>query len=189
VDPSAGLGKKTMFQKSKLLSLLGALAGLSLAPQTQAQVTAPVISYVANETSPGLWAFNFSVSIPGTDDFSIISVTDAPAGDGLIASTLTAPADFAASYDSGLGILDFIEGTQPFMAGSVTDGFTFQTTANPFAFFTTFEALTVNGGFATGSIVGTVNPIPEPAHCAAVFVGVAGLLIARKRMNRAAIPA
>jgi hypothetical protein len=97
--------------------------------------------------------------------YSLVSIVDAPLGDPLIDPSLTAPAGFLGSYDSGLGIIDFIEFTEFFAAGMSIGGFSFETLAGPIGAFSMFEAFTTLGDFASGGITWNVRPgpsVPEP---------------------------
>jgi hypothetical protein len=93
-------------------------------------------------------------------DLTLVSIVDAPPGDPLIDPSLTTPAGFIGLYDSGLGIVDFLEVTSTFPVGVTVSGFQFISSSLPPAFFTTFEALDINGDSISGSIT-IVNAPPN----------------------------
>ncbi|OHB74976.1 MAG: hypothetical protein A2W31_11925 [Planctomycetes bacterium RBG_16_64_10] len=109
----------------------------------------------------GSFQYDFSIENTGPDDVVIVSIVDAPLADPIIDPTLVTPVGFFGSYDSGLGVVDFLEDTELFAAGTTTGGFSFQSLSGPSNSFTVFEALTPLGGFITGSVNQTV--VPEPA--------------------------
>jgi hypothetical protein len=111
-------------------------------------------------TSPGGGVFHYEFAITNNtlEDVAIVSLVDAPSGDPLIGGSLMTPTGFQASYDSPLGIVDFLADVA-FGIGTTESGFAFDSTAAPGSgFLRTFEALTVNGTFLTGRVQG----IPEP---------------------------
>ena len=127
----------------------------------------------------GTFQYEYSVSNTGLDDVAIVSITDAPLGDSLISASLTVPAGFLSSYDSGLGIVDFLGNTSLFAAGSTTGGFLFQSTSQPPDYFIKFEALTVQGEF----ISGTVNSVPETTSTVLMEAfGVFSLVLAHRKI-------
>jgi hypothetical protein len=119
----------------------------------------------------GSFLYVFEVENTGPDDYVIVSL-DAPVADPLIGPTLTAPAGFVASYDSGLGIVDFLEGADLFAAGTIHGGFSFESLAGPGAEFGTFEALTASGASASGDVELTV--LAGPATPMITIGGTAG---------------
>jgi len=125
--------------------------------------------------SPILGGFHFEYSITNNElvDLAIVSIAG-PAGDPLIGSTLTAPAGFLASYDSGLGFIDFLEAASSFLAGTTTSGFGFDSASPPAP--TTFTALTIFGAELAGTTHAPGGaPIPEPATVTLLLVGIGAL--------------
>jgi hypothetical protein len=121
----------------------------------------------------GTFQYDFSVENTGPDDVVIVSIVDAPLADPLIDPTLVSPAGFFGSYDSGLGIVDFLEDTELFAAGTTTGGFSFQSLSGPSNNFALFEALTPLGDFISGSVNHTI--VPEPSSlvvCCALGLAV-----------------
>jgi hypothetical protein len=130
------------------------------------------LSLLYTDLGGGIFQYELTVNNQGTEDVSIVSITDAPVGDLLITSSLTAPTGFVGSYDSGLGFIDFLEDTDLFAAGTTHGGFTFQSGFAPGAYFTSFEALTSGGD----PMVGGVTIIPEPSGLMLFAIGLAGLI-------------
>jgi hypothetical protein len=125
----------------------------------------------------GVLQYDVAISNTGPFDVVIVTLTDAPMGDGLIDPSLTAPAGFAALYDSFLGLIDFFEDTDLFAVGTTHNGFAFQSTASPATNFTSFEAFDVDGGF----IAGAITVVPEPAGIVLALSALAVLAIVRGR--------
>ncbi len=118
----------------------------------------------------GSFLYEFSVMNTGPDDVVLVSIVDAPLGDPLIDPTLTAPVGYLASYDDGLGIVDFLEDTGLFAVGTTTSGFGFESLSAPApGVFRSFEAFEFDGDFLAGDVQTTI--IPEPS----TLVGVAGM--------------
>jgi len=170
--------------KTNQLKLLGAaLLAAGLAPaSTQALSIDAVKTAIA-----GGYHFDFWINNDGPVDLAIVSIINAPLNDPLIGSTLTAPADYLASYDSGLGFVDFIEGAMAFAAGTVTGGFSFDSALGPPDFFTLFEALDINGDL----LVGTINyrgAVPD-AGGALLYacLGLFGLGLCQRRLAPASV--
>ena len=156
----------------RLLALMGVLS----ATAAHADIT------VSSTVTPlgGSFRYEFSITnsmlVSPDQDVVIVSITNAPLADPLIGPTLTAPADFVASYDPGLGIVDFLEATSNFGVGTTTGGFSFESQAAPGpGVFSSFEALTVNGSSTSGSVqqvVGqpTSTATPTPTSTLAAMV-------------------
>lgn len=144
---------------------------------------------VSANVTPLSGSYRYEFTITNTlltspdDDVVVISIVDAPMGDPLIGPSLETPPGFLALYDSGLGIVDFLEDTSNFAAGTTTSGFRFESLAAPGSgFFSTFEAFTVGGDFLTGNVQTQV--VPEPGSCL-VFGLVLGIGVLGQRMRRA----
>src|SRR5688572_15014714 len=104
----------------------------------------------------GIFQYELSVRNNTPNDVAIVSITDAPESDPLIARTLEAPTGYGAMYDPGIGLgfgfVDLLEDTALFAANSTTPGFRFQSQSSPPANFITFEALAIQGDLISGSI-------------------------------------
>lgn len=130
----------------------------------------------------GSFRYDLTVANSGPEDFVLVSLVDAPLADPLIGVTLTVPAGFLGSYDSGLGFVDFLEGADLFAAGTTVTGFGFESLAGPAGAFTAFEALGVNGENASGPV--TIVTVPEPSDSPVAFALGLGLAAAAGRRNR-----
>jgi len=158
------------------------ILALALTAQTARAIT-------MNMTATDLGgSFRYDISINNNEvvDLAIVSIIDAPAGDPLIDPSLVAPAGFLASYDSGLGFVDFIEAAATFAAGSTVGGFSFESLAGPGAYFTTFEALSVLGESFRGSINVTMISVPETGSTL-VMAGLGFMALAFIRRRRATV--
>lgn len=104
--------------------------------------------------TPSSGVFNYALTARNTGlvDVTLLSLVDAPPGDALINSSLFTPPGFLGLYDSGLGIIDFLEDTSLFAAGTTIGGFGFSSLSGTGTYFTRFEALDVEGGLISGRI-------------------------------------
>lgn len=133
----------------------------------------------------GVFHYEFSITNINHADLFLVTVTDAPLGDQRISDTLFAPQGFLASYDPGLGLLDFVGDSTPNFPIGKTDGFGFDSTFGPAANFTSFEAFT-EANFpdpaATGQVRATiVQVVPEPASLLLVTMGLLGYACTRAK--------
>jgi hypothetical protein len=148
----------------------------------------PIVQSNVTPIGGGLFHFEFSVTNDSIDDIVLVSI-DAPPGDASIGATLLAPLGFLASYDSGLGIIDFLEGTDLFSVGTTITGFSFDSNMGPGnGAFDDFSGLTVDGDTFSGTVETTVvSAVPEPSTAASVAVGAAvliGLLVRHESKRR-----
>jgi hypothetical protein len=161
---------------TRLTSRIARITGLAVFSvfTSVAVHAAPILA--ATVTPAGtLFHYDYAITFNPADDEIAILTVSLLAGDTLTA--LTAPAGYAISYDSGLGLLDFLPGlggTFP-LAGTL-GGFAFNSphSAAP----TTFEALTTQFDFLTGNTtgpLGPVTPVPEPVAGVLVSIGLAVL--------------
>lgn len=150
---------------------------LTFAEPAQSAATATV-GISVTDIGMGIFQYDLTIANTGTEDISIISINDAPLNDTIILTTLQSPPDFFASYDPGLGIIDFLEDTSTFTAGSVTTGFAFQSDTAPDTAFQDFSGFTTLGEPVTFSANAVV---PEPSVAALAFAGIIGLLMRRRR--------
>ncbi|MBI2925170.1 MAG: hypothetical protein HYY24_05640 [Verrucomicrobia bacterium] len=137
-------------------------AALILALWLSAQ-SAEAILIVEGTVTPlaGSFEYEFSISNLGPNDYVIVSILNAPLADPLIDPTLVAPVGFLASYDDGLGFVDFLGDTDLFAVGTTVSGFSFESLSGPGTVFTLFEALSVLGDSFSGSITITPAGVPE----------------------------
>lgn len=161
------------------------LAFLLLIP-THAAIAVPMLDATVSPIGGGAFHYEFSVTNDTVADLFLVTITDAPLGDPLIAATLTAPAGFLASYDSGLGLLDFIADIALFFPPGITSGFAFDSLSSPAANFGLFDAFSL-ADFPV-PISGQVNivqvaPVAEPGIGTLFAIALAGLTGVR-RLNR-----
>lgn len=127
------------------------------------------VSATVSPAGGGLFHYVFSIQNTGPDDVAIVSI-GAPVNDAYIDPSLTAPSGFISSYDPLLGFMDFLEDTDLFAAGTLADGFAFDSASGPAGgFFKTFEALTVNGDKITGNVT-LVSEEPVVINSSVTFV-------------------
>lgn len=153
------------------------LGGLGLAsPPSAAALSVDVLATLQGD---GSYLYDVSIVNDGATDVILVSIVDAPVGDATIAATLTAPAGHIASYDGGFGIVDFLEDTSVFAAGTTTPGFSFRSQSAPGpGIFATFEAYDVNLQFLSGGV--DVTLVPEPD----TLILLAAALAAAARIGR-----
>ena len=84
----------------------GAVVGLLCGPPA---ATADVMVDAAVTSVGTDFLYELTITNDTPDELSIVSIVDGPMGDALIDASLTAPADYFAQYDAGLGIIDFVE--------------------------------------------------------------------------------
>lgn len=155
---------------------LAAVLFVCLTPQVS---QALLIDATVESIGGGLFHWEFTINNDGAVDVLLVTITDAPLFDPEIAPTLTQPLGFTASYDSGLGLVDFISVSEVFGVGQAWSGFAFDSQAGPAANFSGFQALTDNLETITGSVSVHEVPVPEPATLTMLVVGAA--LVGRRR--------
>ncbi len=128
--------------------------------------------------------FHYDVTVLNDDpipELLLVSISDAPLGDGLIESSLTAPSGFLASYNAGLGLLDFIADTTPIFPSGPTGLFSFDSSAPPDAALTTYEAIDLSGELFTGTVDSRlVRAVAAPGVPALFTLGL--VLLAHRRV-------
>lgn len=150
--------------------------GLLLLCASQARA-ALIVQSTVTPAGGGLFHYEFSVTNNTIDDVVFVSI-DAVPGDLNIGASLVTPVGFLGSYDSGLGLVDFLEFTDLFAIGTTRSGFSFDSAFGPGAGrFDTFTALTSNLSALDGPIdtVVVVPGVPEPTTAALLALGVFGL--------------
>lgn len=108
----------------------GAMLGLALLASTSGTQAALLIS---GTVLPLGGSYRYEASVINTDlqDYLFVSLLDAPLGDLLIGPNPTSPPGFQASYDSGLGIVDFVADLDTFGAGATKGTFVFESLSPP----------------------------------------------------------
>jgi hypothetical protein len=155
-------------KKSALAAWIAAFAAIQTA---SAAVT---VNLSPTPLGGGVFSFNVSVTNSGPDDVVRVSLLNGPTGDPLVMPT--APTGYLASYDSGLGILDLLEDTQPFASGTTTQFFTFNSTTSSGFDFTSFEYQRTNGDVFTG-----IASVPEPSRGLLLMASLSGLIMVRRK--------
>jgi hypothetical protein len=159
--------------QKRLRDLLMVCAVLGMSHHAQA------LLIVNSAVSPGMvgpFHWEFTVENTGPTDFVIVSL-NAPTADPFIGMTLIAPAGFLSAYDSVLGFVDFFEDTLNFAAGTLTAGFSFESSAGPGdGYFNVFTAIDTDGNVINGAV-------PEPISVSLVALGglLAGFLSPKKK--------
>jgi hypothetical protein len=119
-------------------------------------VVAPTVTPIA-----GGYKYAYTITNNTPDDPFILDIP-VPA-DPLAITDLTAPTGFTASFDSGLGLVSFLENTD-FFTSTPTSGFFFDSPDKPSS--VTFQATVLSA--STGDIYTisgpTMAPVPEPAY-------------------------
>jgi hypothetical protein len=162
----------------RTLAGLGAALALLVAPAAEAAL---LVSDAVTPFGTGSH-HELTVTNTGPADVVLVSILDSPLADALIDASITAPVGYLALYDPGLGIVDFLEGTALFGAGTSVSGFSFDSGVAPGApFFTSFEAITVAGDLLAGTVD---TRVPGPGSLAAVALGTLLLGMARLGLGR-----
>jgi len=162
-----------VFGKVGCLVLVG-LAAVSEPAWSQVKVDAIVTPLV------GSFRYDISVHNNAAEDLAIVSLVDAPLADPLIDLTLAAPVGFLASYDDGLGFVDFLGDADVFAAGATVGGFGFESLTAPGAYFASFEALGVLGTSYSGSLRSVMVPEAGTLLAAVSVVGCALIQVVRR---------
>lgn len=136
----------------------------------------------------GAFQYEISIANTGPEDVALVTLTDAPLGDPLIGPSLTAPAGYVASYDGGLGFLDFLGLVSDLLGGTKAGPFQFDSLAGPGTAFGAFESMDVAGLPTRGTVNLTV--VPEPAiGGTAIALGLLGsALVCRRRSPQTVQP-
>lgn len=153
--------------QKRLRGLLVAFAAIALSHNVQALL---MVNSTAADIGGGKFHWDFSVTNTGPTDFVIVSLDTAPMFDPFIDGSLTTPSGFLAAYDEMLGIVDFLEDSMTFAAGTTAEFFSFDAGVGPIAsFFDVFTAIDLNGGIVQGPV-----GVPEPMTLSLLAAG--GLL-------------
>lgn len=142
-------------------------------------VVAPTVTPIA-----GGYEYSYTITNNTPDDPFIIDIP-VPA-DPAAVTDLTAPVGFTAAFDSGLGLVSFLEDTN-FFTSTPQSGFFFDSPDGPGS--VTFQATVIStdtGGLYTVSGP-TMAPVPEPAYLSLCILPVLAWLQMRRRSRRSPI--
>ncbi|MDQ6764488.1 MAG: hypothetical protein M3Z22_00065 [Verrucomicrobiota bacterium] len=166
------------------LCVAGVFLGSAHSASAQVLVT-PVVTF---NVGTGVYTYTYSVTNNSANTLAIISFGARPAT-AFTVQNRTAPMGFISTYDSGNGLVSFLEDNNPatpqtFAPGSTVSPFSFTSTFGPGA--TTFQALDIFGNTFTGV---TQAPIPEPGVLAlcALAVPMLGILLFRRKVRSATV--
>lgn len=164
-----------MIAPTRILALC-ALAALALT-----SASAQSVMVQSNVTSNGpLYHYEYTIANQTAFDLSSVTLSGLPAGADTV-QNLTAPANFVAFFDTGLGLLSFQEGSSSFTAGGSFSGFGFDSFFAPGV--AAFSAIDVNGTETTGA---SVSAVPEPSTYALIGALMAFAFVAYRK-RRAAV--
>ena len=157
-------------------STLG-LAFVTLASSFAAGATITVSPTVTGSAGSFLYAYTITNNTP--DDPFVI---DIPVLKSVNAVTnLTAPAGFKATFDSGLGLVAFLEDTA-FFTSTPVSGFSFRSPFGPSAVLFQATTLSSSNGNVFNISGPTQSPIPEPGYLGLVALSLfAGFFTRLKR--------
>lgn len=153
------------------------LALVTLASSLAAGATITVAPTVTGSAGSFLYAYTITNNTP--DDPFVIDIPVLNVANSV--TNLTAPTGFKASFDSGLGLVSFLEDTA-FFTSTPVSGFSFRSPFGPGP--TTFRATTLSS--STGNVFTisgpTQGPVPEPGYLGLVALSLfAGFFTRLKR--------
>jgi hypothetical protein len=141
------------------------------------------ITVTSSVTSVGpLFQYDYTVA----DGTGLLAVLDIDITPGIGISGITAPggpAAFATAYDSGLGLVSFLENGAVFTS-TPEAGFIFDSTVAPGA--SSFGVTLFDGTTASGNVQAPVI-VPEPSGLALCALGLAAIFFSRKSYSLLAL--
>lgn len=147
---------------------------LALGLASQAHAASLLVNVNATDLG-GTYRYDFTLSNTGSTNIVFVDIGGTAVGEQLIADSLTTPAEFVGSYDSGLGKVSFLEGSSTFSAGNSFNGFSFETAMAPGAAFSSIGALDEFGGTVS------VTVIPEAGVSLLGLASLAAFAAKRRR--------
>ena len=166
-------GESVLMQWKRVWKVFPVAIGLLLTQAAQAQVT--VTPTVTQNGS--LFHYDYRIMNGVTDDLSIITLEGLPMQNDAV-KNLMVPNGFVGSFDSGLGLLSFLEGTQAFSVNTTFSGFGFDSLFGPVD--GTFSALDINGTEFRGNTL-IAAAVPEPGTVSLLCGVVTGAVFALRR--------
>lgn len=167
---------------ARLLVLTGALlCALAFPSIVRAE---PVMVNATVTPSGSLFRYNYSVTNSASFDISAITINVLSLPNAV--QNLIAPTGFNIFFDSGLGVVNFVENTRTFTAGTTVSGFQFD---SPFApQVSSFTALGLDASqnpiIFTGTTLAPAAAVPEPTTLALLAPGLLYLLRRRSPTKR-----
>jgi len=165
------------FRMGRIVALSMFTAALSQAG-TVVTVDGPISVTSVVTQSGSLYEYDYSIA----DGTGLLAVLDIDVTPGISITGLTAPGGssaFMTAYDSGLGLVSFLDNNAVFPSTSES-GFIFYSPIAPMA--TNFGVTLFDG--TTGTADGIQGPVvPEPASTTLFLFGGVVLLFWRKRMT------
>ena len=147
---------------------------LGCAVLAQVPTVTPMVTF-----SGGLYHYNYSITNNSSNDLFDVSL-HVQAGPGIILN-LSAPVGYQSAYDSGLGLVDFLEDSSTFATGTPVSGFTFDSRLQPGR--NQIDGFTFDGAnIITNSFTGT-TVVPEPGTFALLGATVTAGAMAMRRMK------
>ena len=129
--------------------------------------------------SGSLFHYAYSISNSSPDDAFVVDIP-VPAAPSAVLD-LSAPIGFTTSFDSGLGLVSFLEDTSKFGSTPVS-GFSFDSPDAPGS--VSFTATLVNASGSLFTLSGpTLAPVPEPASWPAVLLLVPAVAWLRQQRS------
>lgn len=164
-----------------------AIIGTAAFPWQSAQAQVTVSGEFIEQTPSGSgFVFDFDVFNNTANTLALVDVT---IPGGVTPTNLMAPVGFQIVFDPGLGLLSFLEDSDPvtpqsFAPGSTITGFTFQTPTQIGP--SSFSALDVEGNLFSGTTTLTASSTaaPEPGVLPLLGVAAAGQLAFTLRLRR-----
>jgi hypothetical protein len=169
-----------VFRGVRCLCLAAALSILFLPGAARAQISVdPTVTPVGS-----LFHYEYSVTNNELEDVVIVTL-EGVVPDPAAIQNLTAPPGFLASFDSGLGLVDFLGDAVDFTPGSTVSGFSFDSPYSPQTI--PFSALSVQGTPYAGTTRGPAGTpaVPEPGSLLLLSAfGVSSTLFLRRRARK-----
>ena len=137
----------------------------------------------------GIWHYNYTITnTSATDDLFDVTIHTLPIPNGV--TGLVTPTGFKSAFDSGLGLVDFLEDTNNFLFNVPITGFGFDSRFGPgsgvfdgnFLSAASGNIITVSG--RTLAPIGSAVPEPGAMALFGSMAAVSGGLFARSRSRR-----
>ena len=170
------------------VAVTGALLFTAIAACNAQVVISPTVTAIGG----ALFHYNYTITnTSATDDLFDVSIHVIPAIGSV--QNLVTPAGFKSAFDSGLGLVDFVEDSSFFTTGTPITGFGFDSKFAPGTGVFDANFLTAAGSINTVSgrtLTPVGPPVPEPGPWAflASAVVTGGLWFARSRRGRSTTP-